>query len=55
MMTEIPKLESDPEEIDTSVVLYCSYAVIELYCITMFESEAQIVILSSFFFIMHQK
>ena len=24
MMTEIPKLESDQEEIDTRVVLYCS-------------------------------
>ena len=29
MMTEIPKLESDREEIDTRVVLYCSYAVDE--------------------------
>ena len=28
-MTEIPKLESDQEEIDTRVVLYCSYAVEE--------------------------
>ena len=31
MMTEIPKLESDQEEIDTRVVLYCSYAVDEEY------------------------
>ena len=31
MMTEIPKLESDQEEIDTKVVLYCSYAVDEEY------------------------
>ena len=27
MITEIPKLESDQEEIGTRVVLYCSYAV----------------------------
>ena len=26
MMTEIPKLESDQEETDTRVVLYCFYA-----------------------------
>ena len=31
MMTEIPKLESDQEEIDARVVLYCSYAVDEEY------------------------
>ena len=31
MMTEIPKLESNEEEIDTRVVLYCSYAVDEEY------------------------
>ena len=31
MMTEIPKLESDQEEIETMVVLYCSYAVDEEY------------------------
>ena len=28
MMTEIPKLEFDPEETDTRVVLYCYYAAI---------------------------
>ena len=31
MMTGIPKLESDEEEIDTRVVLYCSYALNEEY------------------------
>ena len=31
MMTEIPKLECDQEEIDTRVVRYCSYAVDEEY------------------------
>ena len=31
MMTEIPKLESDQEEIDTRVFLHCSYAVDEEY------------------------
>ena len=31
MMTEISKLESDQEETDTRVVLYCSYAVDEEY------------------------
>ena len=31
MMTEIPKLESDEEEIDSRVVLNCSYAVDEEY------------------------
>ena len=31
IMTEISKLESDQEEIDTRVVLYCSYAVDEEY------------------------
>ena len=31
VMKEIPKLESDQEEIDTRVVLYCSYAVDEEY------------------------
>ena len=31
MMTEIPKVESDQEEIDTRVVLYCSYAVDEQF------------------------
>ena len=31
MITEIPKLVSDQEEIDTRVVLYCSYAVDEEY------------------------
>ena len=31
MMTEIPKLESDQEEIYSRVVLYCSYAVDEEY------------------------
>ena len=31
IMTEIPKLESDQEEIDTRVVLYCSYVVDEKY------------------------
>ena len=31
MMTEISKLESDQEEIDTRVVLYCSYAVDKEY------------------------
>ena len=31
IMTEIPKLESDQEEINTRVVLYCSYAVDEEY------------------------
>ena len=31
MMTEIPKLESDQEGIDTRVVLYYSYAVDEEY------------------------
>ena len=31
MMTEIPKLESDQEEIGTRVVLYCSYAVDKEY------------------------
>ena len=31
MMTEIPRLESDQEEIDTRVVLYCSYVVDEKY------------------------
>ena len=31
MMTEIPKLESNQEETDTRVVLYCFYAVDEEY------------------------
>ena len=31
MMTEIPKLESNQEEIDTRVVLYCSCAVDKEY------------------------
>ena len=31
MMAEIPKLESDQEETDTRVVLYCFYAVDEEY------------------------
>ena len=31
MMTEILKLESDQEKIDTRVVLYCFYAVDEEY------------------------
>ena len=31
MMTVIPKLESDQEEINTRIVLYCSYAVDEEY------------------------
>ena len=31
VMTKIPKFESDQEEIDTRVVLYCSYAVDEEY------------------------
>ena len=53
MMTEIPKFESDQEEIDTMVVLYCSMQSIKN--ITMFESEVQIVMFSSFSFIMHQK
>ena len=31
MMTEIPKLESDQEETDARVVLYCFYAADEEY------------------------
>ena len=31
MMTEIPKLKSDQERIDTRAVPYCSYAVDEEY------------------------
>ena len=39
MMTEIPKLESDQEEIDTRAVLYCSNAVDEEYNYAQVTSE----------------
>ena len=38
MITEIPKLESDQEEMDTRVVLYCSYAVDKEYNYVQFRS-----------------
>ena len=53
MMTEIAKLESDQEETDTRECFI--YFMQLMKNITMFESEAQIVIFSLFSFIMHQK
>ena len=52
MMTEIPKLESDQEEIRGLFYIAPKQS---MKNITMFELEAHIVIFFSFFFIMYQK